>query len=65
MTGYLKARGRGALMLLLSSAIFAGVFALFGLAWQAALYAALLCLALMIGAFDPGLFEIPGAAGRS
>lgn len=47
MTGYLKARLRALLMLILSSAVFAGVFALYGLAWQAALYAAVLCLALM------------------
>ena len=53
MAGYLKARGQGALMLILSSAIFAGVFALFGLAWQASLYAALLCLPLLLALLIP------------
>lgn len=48
MLSYLKARACGALMLFTCAVVFAGVFALYKLPWQAALYAAALCLALLL-----------------
>lgn len=48
MIGYLKSRGRGVLTLLACTAVFAAVFWLHGLAWQAALYAGALSLALIL-----------------
>jgi signal transduction histidine kinase len=53
MTGYLKSRGRVMLILLLCSAVFAAVFALYGLAWQAAVYAGLLNVALILALAVP------------
>ncbi len=53
MLGYLKFRRRDALMLLLFTALFAAVFALYGLMWQAALYAAALCLTVMLALTVP------------
>ena len=47
MVSYLKARARAALALILCAAVFAAVFALYRLPWQAALYAGALCLGLM------------------
>ena len=51
---YLKTRVRGALILLLCALVFACVFWLHALAWQAALYAAALCAALLTiyGVYD-------------
>jgi signal transduction histidine kinase len=48
MIGYLKSRWRIFLILLLCSAVFAAVFWLYGLAWQAAAYAGLINLALIL-----------------
>lgn len=48
MIGYLKSRWRIAVILLLCSAVFAGVFWLYRLAWQAAAYAGLINLALIL-----------------
>ena len=53
MIGYLKSRGRVLLILVLCSAVFAAVFWLFGLFWQAAVYAALLNLALILALTVP------------
>jgi signal transduction histidine kinase len=44
MLSYLRARTRAGLALLVSAAVFAAVFALYRLPWQAALYAGALCL---------------------
>ena len=48
MIGYLKSRWRIAGILLLCAAVFAAVFWLYRLAWQAAAYAGLLSLALIL-----------------
>lgn len=53
MIGYLKSRLREALTLVLCAAVFAAVFWLYGLAWQAALYGGLLCLALILALAVP------------
>ncbi len=54
MRSYLKTRVRGALILLFCALLFAFVFWLYALPWQAALYAAVLCAALLLiyGVFD-------------
>lgn len=53
MIGYLKSRGRSVLTLLMCSAVFAAVLGLYGLAWQAALYAGALNLALILALAAP------------
>jgi len=53
MIGYLKWRGRDALILAMCAAVFAAVFGLYGLAWEAALYAAALCFALILALAVP------------
>ncbi len=53
MIGYLKSRWRILMILFLCSAVFAAVFWLYGLFWQAAVYAAVLNLALILALAAP------------